>query len=354
MPRILPATCVLLAIVGLTWRAPVARAGHIAQPSGQFPAICGSGFRCELTEPISTVIDASPGRVDITAASPFTLTLALSPTFEQLTPGIDLQQLTVTRNFTPVFAEQRYSGGQYLLSLNMDGEPGNYTIGISFTVQEQATTTRAFTLALPIRVRRPATATPTPQPTNTPTPRPTNTPLPGPTNTPLPGLTSTPEPAASPTPVSATRWYLPIAYQDWCASAEADWCEPNGSLTGAFDRLSVGRSINATVRAPGDRDDVYRVTITDTTPVTISIAAPNAPAGADLDMQLYSSNRVVCESTFTSRNDEQIIVGATPCSADSDYRTTRLPPGVYYIRVNLFSPPANASDPVQYSLSIAR
>lgn len=316
------------------------RAAPAQQPSGQFPAICGSGFVCELTSPVTQTVSATPSEVTYVSAAPFTLTLELSPTFEQLTPGIDLGELKVTRNASPIFAAQSYGGGRYKISTVIDTGPGLYTIFYSFTVQEQATTTREFTLALPLRVSAPATITPTPRPTNTPTP--------------TPGPTSTPEPTLSPTPFRATRWYLPIAYQDWCASEQADWCEPNGSLTSAFDRLSVGRTISATLREPGDRDDVYRVTITDTTPVTIAIAVPNAAAGVDLDLQLYSSSRIVCESTFTARNDEQIIVGVTPCSTDADYRTTRLPPGVYYIRVNLFTPPANASEPVPYSLSILR
>jgi hypothetical protein len=340
--RAVIAVVATLALTAPLLAARNAQARLIAQASGEFPAVCESGFRCELIQPVTAFIDSSPLPIDVTATSPFTLTFAFSPTFEQLNPGVDLTNLSVTVNAASEFASQRYNDGRYEVGVRNPGVAGNYNVIVKFKVQEAATTVRTFETAVLVRVRLPATITPTPLPTATPPPTATPVPTAGSSLTPTPGPTLT--------PFRATRWYLPIAYQNWCASAIADWCEPNGSIATAFDRLAVGTTITATVRRVVDVNDVYRVVVTDTTPVTIAIGTTTP--GVDLDLQLYTAERLVCGSTFTGRSDERIVIGATPCSTDADYRTTRLAPGTYFIRVFLFLAPDDA--PVEYSLAIAR
>jgi hypothetical protein len=331
-------------------RPPTHVGAVVMRRARQFAAICDNQFKCALSTPLAAAIGASNTIIDITAGSPYTATFTFSPTFEQVSPGEDLSNLQVEINLSATFARQRYVGGRYEIEvpdMPVQNTQASYAVQIGFSVRGAATVTYQLQSSAQLRVRPPATATPLP-PTKTPTPI-------APTVTPI--ATATANPAATNTPVPPNwhgRLFMPVLWQDSCASEAQDWCEPNGSIDSAFGKLSIGSVINAQLRAVFDINDLYRIEIPDTTPVTITVSALAPAPGTDIDLELYSAARVrVCASTFTGVNTEVVRIGVTPCSEGGAFRTTRLGPGVYFIRAVLSAPSAD-NKAVPYSLSILR
>ena len=193
----------------------------------------------------------------------------------------------------------------------------------------------------PTDVSIPPTPSDTPTPTPTDTSTPTLTPTPSDTPTPTPTDTSTPTPTASSTPPSSTPTptlppesgdvFLPVILNAYCSP---DSYEPNNGF-GSASVLSEGSQINAYF-CPGDPDDVYRISITQT--IAIEIELIDVPAQTDLDLYLYDDSfTIVAASNLTGGGVNELIT----------YTPTKT--GDYYVRVYPFSKGDDAG--MSYKLS---
>lgn len=147
--------------------------------------------------------------------------------------------------------------------------------------------------------------------------------------------------------------YLPLAMRDTCFESQVDCFERNDGFDSAYPGLLTRQSITASVAMGLDPNDFYRVHFTRTSPYTISVNPVGTSAG-DLELVLYSdADRLnpACRSTFSNDSTEVIYINRLPCSESTSSAGKTLPPGVYFIRVYLFSGPANVRVPYVLQLS---
>lgn len=148
-------------------------------------------------------------------------------------------------------------------------------------------------------------ATPTPTDTPTLTPSPTHTA----TNTPTATSTPSPEPAG-------TQVYLPVGLAEYSAACAR--YEPNDSIHDPYGPLVSGQLYFAYI-CEGDENDYYYFEIGTLNPITVDLT--QIPDGADYDLFLYDTSKViVAESRQGDNGDEHISYVPTVV-------------GRYYIRV---------------------
>ncbi len=147
--------------------------------------------------------------------------------------------------------------------------------------------------------------------------------------------------------------HLPLVMRDSCFDSQVDCFERNDGFESAYPGLLTRQAITASVGIGLDSNDFYRVSFTGTKAYTISVSPVGAPTG-DLELVLYSdADRVTpaCRSTFTNDSTEVIYINRLPCSESTSSAGRTLLPGVYFIRVYLFTGPANVRVPYVLQLS---